>query len=101
MQVLALANNVIVEIITIADALAKDVEKRLGLLVQKDKLMTKEPNTGIVHSIGCDVPKDCDYLVGDTVVFRSEGIFQGFEIAGKKLAQANHSDIMAKLEIAK
>lgn len=90
--------HVLLEIVTRADQLADEVKNRSGLLVTTAKTRQGEPNTGIVYAIGADVPDDRLYHVGDTVVFHSKEIFQGFHFDGKKLVSVEHEEILAIIE---
>lgn len=93
MSLEAKGNHVLLEIITRGDQLA---EKYKGsLIIQGDKLKQDEPNTGRVYSIGSDVPADRIYKVGDTVVFHTKEIFQGFPYEDKKLCSMPHEEILA------
>lgn len=87
--------HVLLEIVTRADKLAAETKARSGLLVPTQKVRQGEPNTGVVYAIGPNVPGDRLYHVGDTVVFHTKEIFQGFEFDGKKLVSMDDDDILA------
>lgn len=92
--------NCLIEIITRADVMAKDVEARSGLLLSTARTPQGQPNTGVVHSIGPDVPiaAASEYKIGDTVVFHTDQIFQGFEWEGKKLVSIDYQGIIARID---
>lgn len=91
-------NNVLLEIVTRGEMYASGVKQRSGIIVEGDKLKQAEPNTGLVYAIGPQVPAGRMYKLGDTVVFKTTGIFQGFDFDGKKLVRVEADDIVAKIE---
>jgi co-chaperonin GroES (HSP10) len=93
-------NNVLLEIVSRGEMYAAGVKQRSGILVEGDKLKQAEPNTGIVYAIGLQVPADRMYKPGDTVIFKTTGIFQGFDFEGKKLVSVEPDDIVAMIDEA-
>lgn len=86
--------QVLLEIISRRDDLASNLKRSSGLLIP-EKVREGEPNQGRVYAVGQDVPEDRIYIIGDTVVFSTKEVFQGFEFEGKKLISVEHYDIQA------
>lgn len=88
--------TVIVELVERAQDLAANVRARSGLLIATKKLVQGMPDRGLVIAVGSEV-ENPEFVVGDTVIFKHQENFQGFEIDGKKLAGIPSKDIVATL----
>lgn len=84
---------VLIEILTNADKLRRDVQQRSGIILQ-DKMIEGQPNQGRVYAIGSAIPEH-EYNIGDMVVFKLHAPFEGFEFEGTKLIGVEHSEVIA------
>lgn len=95
MNLQAKGEHVLLEIITKADRIAAETQKRSGIFLASEKMIQGEPDMGRVFSIGDKVPAAHQYKIGDVVIYHTKEMFQGFEYEGKRLTSMLHSEIMA------
>lgn len=84
--------NVLLEIVTESDTLAQNVKASSGLLIPE--VTQGEPKRGVVYSVS-EAIESPEYGIGDTVVFRTEDLFEGFKWDDKKLVSVKSDEILA------
>ncbi len=91
-----IGDKVLIEILTRAEAEKAHLEKSTSLLIPELKGVQGEPDRGVVYAISSDIEKP-EYSIGDTVVFHSEDIFEGFKHDGKNLVAVHDFEILARI----